>query len=380
MCENLNETWNDEERSDVPPDRNVTRKLFRAWRSPRYGERNPERMNNPVWEWLVRSRATAYAAAQRFSEPSALEAGAGWCFYRNGRSGTTLPDGRQVLIGGEHEDFYDPDFFIYNDVVVFHPNGAIDIFGYPREVFPPTDFHSATLVEDRILIIGCVGYPDQRRPGETPVFCLDLKTFAIHPFATVGWAPSWLHRHTAEVSDDGKAILLRGGRCESARNINEWKLWLDGGRWEQLTHRPWQVWQLQREDKNMLHLWQIGSQLELKRLGQNPVSEQLRQFHKKFGIPMLEEELGGPVDSEAAEELFRPPVEFEPVASSPQFGLHRIRVNGVTVCYEEDVHDIEVTFEGALPQKLINLIMRDLQAKLTRLEQSPCRAQRVEHG
>ncbi len=108
--------------------------------------------------------------------------------------------------------------------------------------------------------------------------------------------------------------------------------------------------------------------------------EELRQFHDKFGIPMLEEELGGPVDSEAAEELFRPPVEFEPVASPQQFGLHRIRVNGVTVRYEEDVHDIEVTFEGALPQKLINLIIRDLQTKLTRLERSSCRAQRVEHG
>src|SRR5512132_4441480 len=108
MCENVN--WDDEEQLDVPPDRNVTRKLFRTWRAPRFGEANPERMNNPVWEWLVRSRVTAYTAAQRFNEPSALEAGPGWCFNRNGRSETILPDGRQVLIGGEHEDAYDPDF------------------------------------------------------------------------------------------------------------------------------------------------------------------------------------------------------------------------------------------------------------------------------
>jgi hypothetical protein len=74
--ENMGEhTWDDEEQLEVSPDRNVTRKLFRARRSPRYGERNPERMNNPVWEWLVRSRSTAYAAAQRFKEPSALEVG-----------------------------------------------------------------------------------------------------------------------------------------------------------------------------------------------------------------------------------------------------------------------------------------------------------------
>ena len=41
-----------------------------------------------------------------------------WCFSRFGTSLTELPDGRFVQIGGEHEDFYDPDFCIYNDVTV----------------------------------------------------------------------------------------------------------------------------------------------------------------------------------------------------------------------------------------------------------------------
>jgi hypothetical protein len=380
MCQNENESQDDEDPLDVPPDRNVTRKLFRTWRAPRYGERNPDRMNNPVWEWLVRSRATAYGVAQRFGEPSALEVGTGWCFYRSGRSGTTLPDGRQVLIGGEHEDSYDPDFFIYNDVVVLHPDVSIDIFGYPRNVFPPTDFHSATLAGDRIFIIGCLGYPDQRQPGTTPVFFLDLKTFAIHRFPTTGTSPNWLHRHTAELSADGMAIILKGGRCDSARNINDWKLWLESGRWEQLTHRPWQIWQLQRADNHMMHLWQIRSQLMLQRRGEDPVPQQLREIQEKFSIPTLEEELGGPLDADAAEKIFQPPVEFEPLGGPQEFGVHRIRVNDVTIRYEEDIHDIEVTFEGALPQKLINTIVKDLQAKLARLERSPCTAKRVEHG
>lgn len=42
---------------------------------------------------------------------------------------TRLPDGRVV--------------FIYNDVVVWHPDGALDIFGCPLDVLPPTDFHTA---------------------------------------------------------------------------------------------------------------------------------------------------------------------------------------------------------------------------------------------
>jgi hypothetical protein len=42
-----------------------------------------------------------------------------FCFRRFGRTETKLPNGRIVYIGGEHEDIYDPDLNIYNDVVVF---------------------------------------------------------------------------------------------------------------------------------------------------------------------------------------------------------------------------------------------------------------------
>src|SRR5438046_2449670 len=39
----------------VPLDPTVTRELFLKWRSPRFGTLNPQRMNNPVWEWLAKS-------------------------------------------------------------------------------------------------------------------------------------------------------------------------------------------------------------------------------------------------------------------------------------------------------------------------------------
>ena len=39
----------------TPPD-GVTPKIFKEWRSPRYGTSNPERMNNPLWEWLIESK------------------------------------------------------------------------------------------------------------------------------------------------------------------------------------------------------------------------------------------------------------------------------------------------------------------------------------
>src|SRR5712691_10149821 len=113
----------DQDNAHIRPDASVTSELFKKWRSPRYGRANPERMNNPVWEWLIRSELTAYSANNEFEGPSSCDAGPCWCFSRFGQSSTELPDGRVVLIGGEHEDFYDPDFYIYNDVVVKNPDG-----------------------------------------------------------------------------------------------------------------------------------------------------------------------------------------------------------------------------------------------------------------
>src|SRR6185369_1169723 len=56
----------------IPLDPAVTRELFLKWRSPRLGGSNPERLDNPVWAWLVRSRINAYQATQRFKGPSPM--------------------------------------------------------------------------------------------------------------------------------------------------------------------------------------------------------------------------------------------------------------------------------------------------------------------
>ena len=79
-----------------------------------------------------------------------------------------------MQVAGEHEDGYDPDFCIYNDVIVHHPDGRLEIIGYPESLFPPTDFHTATLVGDRIIVIGSLGYQGSRVYGTTPVFALSI--------------------------------------------------------------------------------------------------------------------------------------------------------------------------------------------------------------
>ncbi|QDV80732.1 ankyrin repeat domain-containing protein [Botrimarina mediterranea] len=179
-------------------------------RSPRFGSANPDPMDNPFWDDMIRLGGSAYSARKHFDDTDALDS-AVWCFDRFGTSVTPLPEGRFVQIGGEHEDFYDPDFCIYNDVVIHDGQGGFQILGYPRDVFPPTDFHTATLVEDAIFIVGCLGYTDQRMAGSTPVFRLAVDSWKIEPVTTSGDNPSWLHDHRATYDANRKVIRVEGG-------------------------------------------------------------------------------------------------------------------------------------------------------------------------
>lgn len=335
-------------------------------------------MSNPVWDWLVRSELDAYGANRRFDGPSALGAGPGWCFTRFGQSVTPLSDGRVVLVAGEHEDSYDPDFYIYNDVVLRHPDGRIDIFGYPTEVFPPTDFHSATLVGERVILVGNLGYPEQRRPGSTPVFVLDLATFSISPLETFGTPPGWIHRHEARLSDDGASISIQRGLLERGdasaslvENIDDWRFWLADSRWERLTDRRWQRWEVRRSDGKCHHLFEYQSALWDR---QHPA---IRNLSQTTG-PTLEDELGRVPDLELFERLYRPALSHEALPDlEDEYNVHRIRIEGVVVRYVEWMSSIHMTVEGELRSEITELLGNDLFTKFAALENAACQIVRL---
>lgn len=196
----------------------------------RYGTAHPERVENALWERAMQEGWSGYQLGQQlgaevdsgrfchdFSHSAYRDTTPGpfWSWQRFGRTSTPLPDGRVIHIAGEHEDSYDADFCIYNDVVVEHPDGRREFYLYPREVFPPTDFHSATLVGDAIILIGSLGYRDLRRVGETQVLRLDTRTLRIEAVATGGEGPGWISRHTAEPRGEA-AILVVGGNLQTA--------------------------------------------------------------------------------------------------------------------------------------------------------------------
>ena len=90
----------------------------------------------------------------------------------------------------------------------------MEFFLYPKDVFPPTDFHSATLIGHEILLIGVLGYEDMRRVGETQLLKLDTGTLRIAPVETSGEGPGWISRHSTEMLGDG-ILLVTGGMVQT---------------------------------------------------------------------------------------------------------------------------------------------------------------------
>ena len=225
------------------PDANllaVSAEEFQEFRSRRFGKENPEQMNNPFWEGMIRSGLNAYRAAVKVEGERSFASGYSpiWCAERFGQSLTFLADGRIVQVAGEHEDGSDPDFCIYNDVFVHDLNGDVTIYGYPEDVFPPTDFHTATLIGKYIYLIGSLGYRGTRQFGETPVYRLDTDDSQMERIITSGDNPGWIYKHRANATatqeiqvTGGKTVTNANGQENHSDNFNTYVLNILTGTW-----------------------------------------------------------------------------------------------------------------------------------------------------
>ena len=261
------------QRNDTAVAKTISPELYQAQKSAIRGENNPQEMDFAFWKFMVQRGLGAWEARSKFDRayqryrrhldrlfarediddpfaetkgPKWQQEGPGWCFERFGMSRTRLADGRVVYIAGEHEDSYDPDFFIYNDVIVIHPDLQITIYGYPTSIFPPTDFHSATLVGESIYIIGSLSYMGTRAVNETPVYQLNCQNFQIEHIETFGEKPGWIHRHRAEYNEEAQTIHLSGGKLYVERdgspqledNHNRYQLSLTTREWRRESDLP----------------------------------------------------------------------------------------------------------------------------------------------
>jgi hypothetical protein len=195
-----------------------------AQRTRIFGKSNPELTNHEYWLEQIRTGADGYIGAVNIVGDQPGYDAPYWSFDRFGMSATELPDGRWIEIAGEHEDYYDSDFCIYNDVIVHDGNGKTDIYSYPKSDFQPTDFHTATLIENKIYMVGNLGYLDERHPGWTPVYSLDINTFEISSIKTSGNVPGWISDHEAILSN--KNIIISGGKVWRDNDLSPLK-----GKW-----------------------------------------------------------------------------------------------------------------------------------------------------
>ena len=229
-----------------------------------FGTSNPQlhlESEQPYWYAMIRSTLDSWNGARTLgtrlgTDLRDYESVPRYTIERFGQSRAVLPDGTVVWIAGEHEDSYDPDFMIYNDVLVIRPlppatakgddtydaSGVtrprcrpMELYGYPEDVFPPTDFHTATLVGSRIWIIGNLSYMDNRRVNETQVLVLDTATFAIEHLPTTGTIPGWLFRHNARLTRDTSEIIVSGGEVQNETTLAP----LDGEYALNLATRVW---------------------------------------------------------------------------------------------------------------------------------------------
>jgi hypothetical protein len=366
------EAWELDEALRPPPE--VTRELFAAWGAARRGSGNPERMTNPVWAWLARRpEVNAWSASKHFGGERA--AGPGWTNQRFGQSTTSLPDGRVLAIAGEHEDYYDPDFFIYNDVLVMAPDG-IEIYGYDPQSFPPTDFHSATLVGEHVYLVGNVGYSDARR-ARTQVLRLDVRTLAMAVLEPGGEDPGWISKHEATLSEDGRRILVQRGHCEVKlpegtalrENVDDHVLDLESLIWTRVTDRRWMQFEIERSAGGIGNLWEIEQLAEyLERPDDELAREQAARYRER-----IEHE----PDLAAWRSRFQPPVTHEALPSN-DWSVHRIVVDGVTVRYVGALRGVNVVIEGALPARTVAAIVDDLRDKLARADAAPYLVRRLD--
>jgi len=347
------------------------RATFLAWRAPRVGTDNPSRMDNPVWTWLVHTRLCGFRANEAMDGPCSTRVGPCWSFQRFGQARVALADGSVVCIGGEHEDHDDPDFHIYNDVVVCRPDGSVSIYTYPEAVFAPLDFHSATLVGDQIVIIGALGYARQRRHGSTPVYLLSLATFAITPIATHGTAPGWIARHAASLAAEGGAIVVRGGAVMpragalAEPNLDTWQLDLASWRWSRLAHCTWQRGLVLAADLRLNHLfafrqalweqqgWQGGDGMACSRLAAAlGAAPDLALYQARYHL-----------DGMAIALARRDEDDYKDV---------RLLIDGTVVRITEQARALQVLVEGRLSPARFDALMAGLAHVLSRLLATPC--------
>ena len=206
--------------------------------------------------------------------------------------------------------------------------------------------------------------------GVTPVFRLALDTMAIVPVNTTGEAPGWLFRHSAELTEDGGSIVVRGGEvwlgndCSMQENIDAWSLDVSSGRWTRLSALDWQRWTMVRVDRKRNRLWDVRQ-------------ERWHRDHAWAGLESYWKYPDAP-DFEALDSLYR----LDRAAPGPEqdaeANVFRVVIDGVRVRFTESGWSVKAMVEGRLSDARLDELQRATLATLQRLDASDWEIERVD--
>lgn len=363
---------------------------YRDFKHPQLGHSNPTDVSNPFYQWVIKYKVDAWTIQKviidNYDYDKRVELLPLWCQARMGQSQTVLPDGRVILIGGEYEDYYHPDFCIYNDVSIINTNGTIETYNYSKTIFTPTDFHTATLVSsgdnEYIIIVGSLGYLEDRQYCHTPVYRLNTQNFKIEQVATRN-SMGWIHKHDAMVKDN--QIIVTGGQllindvAPLLDNVDTWVLNLNTLVWKNSTHRDrkWQRFYIKRQDESCLSLWyyqQLDKHLQTDFENISPKNIVYIREHIQKYLADIEAFTNQVPDLDSYRQLLIPPLEHETYIDGHIINYdHVLFIDGIKVGYKT-ANDacIQVIIEGKLSEDKLELLQQNLRHKLSKIENMAC--------
>ncbi|KAI0562891.1 hypothetical protein FGB62_50g222 [Gracilaria domingensis] len=139
--------------------------VYSTWKDARRSEEYAQCLTSPQWQADICGKYDCFTdAASQWQCPSQEIYRPNWNFLsRFGSSWTFLNDLRLILIGVKFEDWYEPDFYIYNDVIEWKLGQNPQFYCYPENNFPPTNIHATVRLRDghRLVKFESLGYADK---------------------------------------------------------------------------------------------------------------------------------------------------------------------------------------------------------------------------
>lgn len=269
----------------------------------------------------------------------------------------------------DYNDYYNPDFKIYNDVTIRHFDSKYELWNYPEEQFPPVYAHDTVHDKniDFVYITGGLGSGDRQRKNITEIYQLNLETKDIEHIEALGDSPPCLHNHHTKMWNDD-LIEMRDGDIlkngKAIKNLYVWYFNLKTKTWLKKDQEIYQHWLITSSNSDGLFLdisKEILKMEDEKNYSVELIEERKQDIFKFYGyIP----------DYKIYLNLYRPVKEMyfsEVTGYIDRYSSYVCILNGQVYHCFEGYNRIEVAFQSSASNEFQKFIINDLKVKLKKM-------------